>query len=204
MEECIRRAQTDPRAGVILYGENVVREADIDESVRPWSQGVKLPSCEGKVLTQIVTTRLVVDPNSALCKRSALEKVGGLDDSLKAYECWEQHLRLAQAFTYLSIKKPLVNYRVHGNQITGNPEPFADGLIHLLRKHRCLFRKPEYGTAWNDALFRLWGHIRHSRGPAAFHYAFQTILLDPLAPPRMMLRFVSKRLPLAPATENKL
>lgn len=202
VEECIAKANENPEAAVVIFGDNVVREDTINDSFQSWSHGIRLPQCEGSILHEVITNQLVLDSHVSICKRAALEDVGGIDDSLKTYDCWEQHIRLARKYSYLSIQRPLLNYRLHGDQMTGHSELFAESLIKVLKKHRKLIRQAEFNTAWEDSLFRLWGHIRNSKGNLGFLYASHAFLLDPPSFLRIVSRFIKKRIrPSAETTE---
>ncbi len=81
--------------------------------------------------------RSFIATSSVVVKKSALEKVGGFDTSLKAAEDLDLWLRMALAQTkYLFINEFLLYYRSHITSITANPLNHASDIKSVFLKYR--------------------------------------------------------------------
>jgi len=61
---------------------------------------------------------------SVIIKKAALTRVNGYDITLRSAEDWDLLLRILYQFgpeAFIFVKKPLLHYRVHGNNKSGNP-----------------------------------------------------------------------------------
>ncbi|HRW06591.1 MAG TPA: glycosyltransferase [Caldilineaceae bacterium] len=74
-------------------------------------------------------------PSAVLVRRTVLAAVGLFDLDLRASEDWEIWLRVSRAYRFGGIAKPLLNYRVHGSNMSGNPEQMLRYQLLTLVKH---------------------------------------------------------------------
>lgn len=74
-------------------------------------------------------------PSAVLVRRSVLATVGLFDLDLRASEDWEIWLRVARAYRFAGIAKPLLNYRVHGSNMSGDPAHMLHYQLLTLVKH---------------------------------------------------------------------
>lgn len=115
---------------------------------------------------------------NCLIRREALERAGGLDEDLPAYNDFELHIRLARFARYHSIPEVLMTYLVHGDQITADSLRRGCGLLRITRRHRALF---EEAGALETIMMRILGHANHAPGTGGYQLAFQALGLAPMA-----------------------
>ncbi len=73
-------------------------------------------------------------PSAVLVRRRVLADVGLFDLDLRASEDWEIWLRVARAYHFGGIAQPLLNYRVHGSNMSSDP-------AHMLHYQRLTLAK---------------------------------------------------------------
>lgn len=96
-----------------------------------------------------------------------------------SYPDFELHIRLAQLAHYESIEEPLMDYLIHGNQITADPARRGRGLAHLMRKHKQVFLEAGGEEAWRAAMYRLLGHAKGASGWMRVRLAATALQLGP-------------------------
>lgn len=94
-------------------------------------------------------------PSAVLVRRACFREVGLFDEALRASEDWEMWLRVARHYHFGGIGEALLNYRVHGNNMSGNPETMLRYQLLTIEKH---FGKVEGDPAtWGRNLQRAYG-----------------------------------------------
>lgn len=125
-------------------------------------------------------------PSAVLVRRRVLADVGLFDLDLRASEDWEIWLRVARAYPFGGIAQPLLNYRVHGNNMSSDP-------AHMLHYQRLTLAKhfgPMVGApaTWPRAYQRAYGAVAYfaaqgyyQRGdlPTGTHYLRQAFEANP-------------------------
>jgi glycosyltransferase involved in cell wall biosynthesis len=71
----------------------------------------------GATLTSLVYGDFVC-PMAVVIRRTALEAVGGYDETLMANEDWDLWIRLAAAYRFAYVPRVLAQYRFHGQNLT--------------------------------------------------------------------------------------
>lgn len=74
-------------------------------------------------------------PSSVLTRRSCFTRVGLFDEQLRASEDWDMWLRVARNYRFAGISEPLVNYRMHGKNMSADPEYMLRYQLLVLKKH---------------------------------------------------------------------
>ena len=75
-------------------------------------------------------------PSCVVIRRSTFLEVGGHDTTFPFVEDWELWLRLLQAgVKFTECPEPLLQYRVHPNNMTHNAIPLLDGADRVYRMH---------------------------------------------------------------------
>jgi glycosyltransferase involved in cell wall biosynthesis len=93
-------------------------------------------------------------PSAVLVRRSCFTTVGLFDESLRASEDWDMWLRVAHAYPFAGIAQPLLNYRVHGNNMSADPAYMLRYQTMVVSKH---FGAPEGDPAsWPQDRQRAW------------------------------------------------
>lgn len=71
-----------------------------------------------------------------LVRRSELQAIGLLDESLRSYQEWDTAIRLAQRCRFIHLVEPLFVYRVgHAGAISGDLRRDITGYASVVRKH---------------------------------------------------------------------
>ena len=79
-------------------------------------------------------------PSSVVARRECFERVGLFDERLRGSEDWDMWLRVAQEYRFAGIARPLVNYRIHGSNMSGDPDYMLRYQLMVAAKH---FGPPE-------------------------------------------------------------
>lgn len=98
-------------------------------------------------------------PSAVLVRRWAFAAVGLFDLELRASEDWEMWLRVARSYRFGGIAEPLLNYRVHGSNMSGDPD-------HMLHYQRLTLQKHfgEFGETperWDPKLQRAYAAVAY-------------------------------------------
>jgi glycosyltransferase involved in cell wall biosynthesis len=78
-----------------------------------------VPPAEGRIFHRLIEGNFIVAP-SVMARRTALEEVGGYDESL-FYEDYDMWLRLADRYEFRYLPGTLVNYRILAFSHSRNP-----------------------------------------------------------------------------------
>ena len=175
ISRCLEVFRSDPSTDVVCFGQKCVHHGSASESELEWIEDL-IPELEGDILRPLLRTEVAVDMGNCLIRREALDRAGGLDEELPAYNDFELHIRLARFARYRSIPEVLMTYLVHGDQITANSLRRGLGLLRITRQHRALF---EEADAMETIMLRILGHANHAPGPGGYGLAFQAFALAP-------------------------
>lgn len=78
--------------------------------------------------------------DSVLVRRECFDRVGLFDEELRGSEDWDMWLRVSREFRFAGIPKPLLNYRMHGDNMSADPSYMLRYQLRVVEKH---FGKPE-------------------------------------------------------------
>ena len=160
--ETVHRALTaDSRLGAVYTGLQFVN-----------SKGERLPQpCVATVPSNQLYDRLLdgefFAPSAVLVRQSCFAQVGVFDVTLRASEDWDMWLRVAQVYGFAGIAQPLLNYRVHGSNMSGDPEYMLRYQTMVVRKH--------FGAPEGDP--RQWPAPRRRTWAATCYFAAQGYFL---------------------------
>jgi hypothetical protein len=134
LDSAVGRLEADTHLGAVHTGCYCV-----DES------GLRLPQvCVSTVPPDGMYDRLLDGeffvPSSVVVRRACFARTGLFDETLRASEDWDMWLRVAREYRFGSVDKPLVNYRVHGGNMSGDPDHMLRYQAMVVRKH---FGAPE-------------------------------------------------------------
>jgi glycosyltransferase involved in cell wall biosynthesis len=189
VSRCLEAFRGDPSSDVVCFGQECVHHGSARGSELEWIENL-IPELEGDILGPLLRTEVAVDMGNCVIRRAALERAGGLDEDLPAYNDFELHIRLARFARYHSIPEVLMTYLVHGDQITANSLLRGRGLLRIARRHRALF---EEAGAMETIMMRIFGHANHAPGPGGYQLAFQAFALAPMASLRALSARVLRR-----------
>jgi glycosyltransferase involved in cell wall biosynthesis len=122
---CFKNAGND----CVLVGCSFAYTRD-GERIR--TQGV--PNLEG-LFEQLLARNIIGGCSVPLIRRTALERVGGFDESFESCQDWELWLRLLRKGTAAFASETLVLRQVHQGQITSDLKRKIVGRQHLLEKN---------------------------------------------------------------------
>lgn len=74
-------------------------------------------------------------PSSVIVRRECFDRVGLFDEALRGSEDWEMWLRVAREYRFAGIARPLVNYRVHGSNMSADPDYMLRYQLMVVAKH---------------------------------------------------------------------
>ena len=94
-------------------------------------------------------------PSAVLVRRACFREVGLFDETLRASEDWDMWLRVARHYHFGGITEPLLNYRVHGSNMSGNPETMLHFQLLTIEKH--FGKVVGEPTTWSRNLQRAYG-----------------------------------------------
>jgi len=161
--------------------------ATIDEADRTVSFGPH-PEAEGRILRELCAVNMIGNGSSLMARRTAFEKSGGYDASLRARgaegaEDFLVCLRLAEHTEFAVVPRYLVGYRrVPGSMSTRYLRMFRSIEI-VLDEYRARF--PDFGPSIDAHLqnFRhwyAWGALRDRRMADARHLIGECLAEQPL------------------------
>lgn len=71
--------------------------------------------------------------SSVLMRRSAVEVAGGFDEALRHFEDTDLWFRMVDQGDFFFVNMPLMQYRVHGDNLSGRGQEFWEGGLPVLR-----------------------------------------------------------------------
>ena len=72
---------------------------------------------------------------TVLMRRAAFEAVGGFDASLKKVEDWDMWLRMLARYPALNVGRPVLYYRLHANNMSGDIARMYQASLGVARSH---------------------------------------------------------------------
>ncbi|WP_395885510.1 glycosyltransferase [Curtobacterium pusillum] len=124
--------QSDPGIIAVATGGDIVDERGEFRSLYPTGPG-------GDVRSLLVRRNPVIH-SSLMVRRSALEEVGGYDETLMRMQDYDLLLRLALLGSIVALPESLVKYRVHGSQNSRIPASALRTLLKLVKRRQSLAR----------------------------------------------------------------
>jgi glycosyltransferase involved in cell wall biosynthesis len=106
-------------------------------------------------------------PAAVLTRRQCFERVGLFDETLRASEDWDMWLRVARKFRFAGLSQPLLNYRMHGKNMSADPDYMLHYQLMVVEKH---FGLP-------DGAPERWPSERQRAYAAVYRYAAQGFYL---------------------------
>jgi len=73
---------------------------------------------------------------SILVRKTALQRIGYLDEEIVSYQEWDTCIRLSNFYDFGFVPRPTFIYHIHGNEsISSNPLKSAKGYEQIITKH---------------------------------------------------------------------
>lgn len=129
----------------------------VDENLDPLPQQCVPRAVGPDPIRQLIGLCIAMSPSTWLVRREVLDDVGDFDlDLAGRAEDWDLLLRIAIRYRLRDDPAPMVQYRVHEEQVTRNKLLLARGHIALLDKHTPVLAKTR-----PDLLPVLRRHLSH-------------------------------------------
>ena len=126
--ECLRR---DDQLGLV-WGEHSVLLPDGGE-FHHQPRFVDMP--EGEAHAAFLYKNRIMSPGQTLIRRSALERVGGFDESIWGADDWDLYLRLAKVTTFAFDPRLALRYREHARNASRRAVEHAANHRAVIRRH---------------------------------------------------------------------
>jgi len=124
------RAAAESGASVVHAAGLVIRDG-MDEPV-----AYPRPPFRGRVFKELLRRGGPMF-QTLLVKREALERIGGLDEAIVAYQEWDTSVRLAEHYEFAYVEEPTFIYDCRGEgSISANPLRTATGYEQVFTKQR--------------------------------------------------------------------
>jgi glycosyltransferase involved in cell wall biosynthesis len=126
--------KNDPSVDIVTTYSKVIDETSGNIRSFEWIT-------DGYILPELLKGKTYVDYNSTLIRKSKLFEIGLLDEKCPSFQEWDTNIRLAQFCKYAFVNEKLVNYYIHGNQISTSIEKTLEGYYYVFTKHQALWLK---------------------------------------------------------------
>lgn len=94
-----------------------------------------------------------ISTQTILCEKSAIDKIGGFDNSLPALQDWDFVLKISKLYKIAHLKEVLVDLRISKNSITKNHSRVLDAMYLLFDKYNNDLSKTELKKWYYNASF---------------------------------------------------
>lgn len=141
---------------------------------------------------------VIGSPSSVLCERALFGEVGSFDGAFSTCADWEMWIRIATVTNFLFVDEPLLQYRVHGNNMSLEIALLERDSLRTLRKG---FSSPVIGEELRELRRASLAHnymvlagayLRTGRIPDALRCVVQSVARDPRQI-RELLSYVARR-----------
>ena len=90
---------------------------------------------EGSALKDLLLRgNVIATPSTVMCERALFAETGGFDPALSQCADWDMWVRLAALTEFLYLDEPLVTYRQHGANMSGNAPLLERDSLRVLQK----------------------------------------------------------------------
>jgi glycosyltransferase involved in cell wall biosynthesis len=90
---------------------------------------------EGSALEDLLLRgNIIATPSTVMCERALFAEIGGFDPVLSECADWDMWVRLAALTEFLYLDEPLVTYRQHGANMSGNAPLLERDSLRVLEK----------------------------------------------------------------------
>jgi glycosyltransferase involved in cell wall biosynthesis len=157
----VARLEAEPKLGAVHTGFYFV-----DEQGRRLPQISTVTVPDDQMYDRLLDGEFFV-PAAVVTRRECFDRVGSFDEAFRGSEDWDMWLRVARQYLFAGIPRPLVNYRMHGNNMSKDPEYMLHYQLMVVEKH---FGSP-------DGSPERWPTERQRAYAAVYRYAAQGFYL---------------------------
>ncbi len=155
--------------------------------------GVVMPDPEGHTVSALLQRNTVGTTSLVMCRRSALEAIGGFDPQLRSRQDVDLFVRLAQRYRFAYVDAPLLDKHEHEEYAIGKDK---DGAVDAYRRFYAKYRDAYDGDApAHHAFLRRYGEeaLRAGRTHEARRLLRSAWRLQPRSWRTLLLALVSYR-----------
>lgn len=137
----------------------------------------------GNILSSLLLGTTYVDQNSPLMRKTALERIGVLDEKCPSFQEWDTHIRLASFSKYATIPEFFVScYQSKSERISNDRRREIAGLFFIYQKHKELWLKIAGENIYSERLYRLYLKIPKTdkQSIEKFNEEFRNFLIIPI------------------------
>ena len=97
---------------------------------------IRIPTKRGNIYRDLLVKNSVGTPSTVLIKRECIKSAGFFDEKICYGTDHDFYLRIARDFDFEFIAAPLIQYHIHDNRISSNPEMITKGLEVMAHKYK--------------------------------------------------------------------
>ena len=145
-------------------------------------------SWRGDVYSQLLLANFIVSGSNVLIDKSALDIVGGFDESLTNAQDIDMWLRLAEKYKFIVVKKIQVFYRISGNSMSSNLLGMEESLLKITSKALNHEKVKSYNYLRRYTIANVYKYLSHKaleapiseiKSAIAARYLWKVITTDP-------------------------
>lgn len=158
----VARLEAEPQLGAVHTGFYFIDE-----------QGQRLPQISTETVPDAQMYDRLLDgeffvPAAVVTRRECFDRIGLFDEAFRGSEDWDIWLRVARQYPFGGISTPLLNYRMHGNNMSKDPKYMLNYQLMVVEKH---FGLP-------DGRPETWPQERQRAYATVYRYAAQGFYLQ--------------------------
>jgi glycosyltransferase involved in cell wall biosynthesis len=154
----LEKALTSHPKAALVYGRSQIIDAAGTVTQDVWTVGNE---AERDLLWDaLIQMNFIRSAGCVLIRRDALVAAGPWDESLRVVEDWDIWLRLAEppGAAFARVPWPLLQYRVHGQNMSGRTDKMEAGTRILYQKHALRHTEGSPRRRQLEALLRAFPH----------------------------------------------
>ncbi|PCM45656.1 glycosyltransferase family 2 protein [Marinobacter sp. ANT_B65] len=131
LEEKLERQIPLFEEGVALVysGTNIIDENGLTIRTEPADQSIS-----GYIYPQLLVKNRMTG-GTVVVTAEVLKQVGGFSTEFKAAENWDLWLRICKLYSARVISEPLIKYRVHSQNMSGDGQLMLGAKLQIIKKH---------------------------------------------------------------------
>ncbi len=133
LEMQVKAMEASPQAGLAycdMFLYDMKQEAVVGP---PFLLRSQRPPPRGEVFNEL-SFRFFGHPSTIMVRKQVFDKIGLFDETLRYCDDFDMLFRIASRYEFELVPDPLVKYRFHDGQLSGNSEPYWRGHVVLFNK----------------------------------------------------------------------